>query len=96
MTIHSPQANCLAIVQNFGNFWGDCLNLTLLIKKRCTYYVPNFHSHRQGHREGGWGGSLGGEIHIHIHKFTFFENLPITHIRNYFSLEYSLILLFSY
>ena len=56
MTIHSPQANCLAIVQNFGNFWGDCLNLTLLIKKRCTYYVPNFHSHRQRHREGGWGG----------------------------------------
>ena len=67
MTNHSPQANCLAVVQNFGNFWGDCLNLTLLIKKRCTFYVPNFHSRRQGHREGGWGGIIGrGNSHCFL------------------------------
>ena len=40
MTIHSPQANCLAIVYNFGNFWGDCLNLALFIYKKKS--VGNF------------------------------------------------------
>ena len=90
MTNHSPQANCLAIVQNFSNFWGDCLNLTLLIKKGVlsTFQIFIVIDKDSGKGDGGdhWEG-----------KFTlFFENLLITHIRNYFSLEYSLILLFSY
>ena len=64
MTIHSPQANCLAIVQNFGNFWGDFLNLTLLIKKGVLTTFQIFIVIVKDIGKGDGGGSLGGEIHI--------------------------------
>ena len=63
MTNHSPQANCLAIVQNFSNFWGDCLNLTLLIKKGVLSTFQIFIVIR----EGGWGGIIGrGNSHCFL------------------------------